>query len=61
MKSKVDIIDANKLETLQTNLSKLSNEVKSNVIKNTPYDELVKKKFILFLQTDKDTWYQYIY
>lgn len=55
MKSKVDIIDANKLETLQTNLSKLSNEVKSNVIKNTPYDELVKKKFILFLQTDKDT------
>ena len=61
MKSKVDIIDANKLETLQTNLSKLSNAVKSNVIKNTPYDELVKKKFILFLQTDKDTWYQYIY
>ena len=53
MKSKVDIIDANKLETLQTNLSKLSNVVKSNVIKNTPYNELVKKSLYFFFRQTK--------
>lgn len=53
MKSKVDIIDANKLETLLTNLSKFSNVVKSNVIKNTPYDELVKKRLYFFFRQTK--------
>ena len=40
-------MDADKLETVLTNLSKLSNVVKNYVIKNTTNEE----KFILLIQT----------
>ena len=43
MESKADKLDIVKLETTLINLSKLSDEAKSEVIKNTTYDELVKK------------------
>ena len=46
LKSKVDIMDVDKLETVLTHLSKLSNVVKNYVIKNTTNDE----KFILLIQ-----------
>ena len=39
----VDKIDVVKLETVPTDLSKLSNVVKSDFVENTTYDELVKK------------------
>ena len=42
-KSNVDKIDVVKLETVPTDLSKLSNVVKSDFVENTTYDELVKK------------------
>ena len=41
--SNVDKIDVVKLETVPTDLSKLSNVVKSDFVENTTYDELVKK------------------
>ena len=43
MESKADKLDIVKLETTLINLSKLSDVAKSEVIKNTTYDELVKK------------------
>ena len=43
LKSKVDTLDIAKLETTPVHLCKLSNVVKSNVAKETEYDELVKK------------------
>ena len=43
MESKADKLDIVKLETTLINLSKLSDVTKSEVIKNTTYDELVKK------------------
>ena len=43
MESKADKLDIVKLETTLINLSKLSDAAKSEVIKNTTYDELVKK------------------
>ena len=42
LKSSLDKLDIGKLETTQADLI-LSNVVKSNVIKKTEYDELVKK------------------
>ena len=39
----MDKLDIGKLETTPTDLSKLSNVVKTEVIKKTQYDELVKK------------------
>ena len=44
---KVDKLDVEKLETAPVDLSKLSNIAKTNVIKKTEYDELVKK-LVLF-------------
>ena len=49
MKSKVDKLDIGKLETTQVDLSKLSNVVKNNIVKNAEYNELVKKLKILVL------------
>ena len=43
VKSKVDKLDIGKLETTPVDLSKVSNVVKNDVIKNTEYEELVKK------------------
>ena len=43
MKSKVDKLNIGKLETTPEDLSKLSNEVKNDVVKKTVYDELVIK------------------
>ena len=43
MESKADKLDIVKLETTLINLSKLSDVAKSEVIKNTTCDELVKK------------------
>ena len=42
-KSKVDKLDVRELETSLVDSSKLSNAVKTNVVKKTEYDELVKK------------------
>ena len=39
----VDQLDIKKLEATPVNLSELSNVVKNNAIKNSEYDELVKK------------------
>ena len=43
MKSKVDKLNIGKLETTPEDSSKLSNEVKNDVVKKTVYDELVIK------------------
>ena len=43
MKSKVDQLDIGKLETTPVHLTKLSNVVKTDAVKKTIYDELVKK------------------
>ena len=43
MKIKVDKLDIGKLEITLVGLSKLSNAVKTNAVKETEYDELVKK------------------
>ena len=43
MKSKVDKLDIGKLETVQIDLSKLSNALKYEVAKKSEYNELVKK------------------
>ena len=42
MKSKIDRLDIGKLKTTPTDLSKLSNVVKNEVIKKTEYDDLVR-------------------
>ena len=43
LKSEIDKLDIRKLETTPADLSKLSNVVKTEAIKKTVYDELVKK------------------
>ena len=47
LKIKVDKLDIGKLETTAVDLSKLSNVVKNDAVKNTEYNELVKKVMIL--------------
>ena len=43
LKSKVEKIDVDKLETVPTDLSKLRNVVEKDVVKKNEYDKLVKK------------------
>ena len=43
LKTEVDKLDLEKLATVPVDLSKLSNEVKNNVVKKTVYDKLVVK------------------
>ena len=43
MKSKVDKLDVDKLESVPADLSKLSDLVKTDVVKKTEYNQLVKK------------------
>ena len=43
LKSEVDKLDIDKLETTSVDLSKLSDVVKNEVVNKTAYDELVKK------------------
>ena len=43
LKSKVDELDIGKLKATPVDLSKLSNVVKTDVVKKTEYNELVKK------------------
>ena len=43
MKSEVDELDIDKLETVSVDLSKLSDVLKIKGVKRTLYDELVKK------------------
>ena len=43
LKSEIDKFDIGKLETTSVDLSKLSDAVKNEVVRNTLYDELVKK------------------
>ena len=43
LKSDVDELDIDKLETVQTDLSKLSNVIDYDVDKRAAYDDLVKK------------------
>ena len=43
LKTEVDKIDADKLKTVPVDLSKLSNVVKNDVVKETEYDKLVTK------------------
>ena len=43
MKSKVDLLDIDKLISVPVDLSKLSDVVKNNAVKKTKYDQLVKK------------------
>ena len=43
LKSDVDRLDIDKLESTLVDLSQLSNLVKTNVVKNSAYNELVKK------------------
>ena len=43
LKSDVDKLDINILKTAPADLSRLSNVVENGVVKNTVYDELVKK------------------
>ena len=43
LKTKVDKLDIDKLRPVRTDLSKLSNVVKNDVVKKTDYDKLVPK------------------
>ena len=43
LKSEIDKLDIDKLETAPVDLSKLRDVVKNEVVKKTLYDELVKK------------------
>ena len=43
MKIKVDKLDVDKLKPVSVDLSKLSDVVNNDVVKNTEYNELVKK------------------
>ena len=43
LKSKIDELDVDKLVPVPNDLSKVNNIVKNEVVKNTVYDELVKK------------------
>ena len=44
LKSKIDKLDVDKLVHVPVDLSKLSDLVKNDVVKNTEYDELVKSE-----------------
>ena len=64
MKSDIDKVDIDKLETIPANLSNLSNVVKKEVVKKTVYNELVKKvnaintsAFVLKTQYNTNKWY----
>ena len=46
---KVDKLEVGKLETAPVDLSKLSNIAKTDVVKKTEYDELVKKLMLFRL------------
>ena len=61
LKSKIDELDINKLKIVPTDLSKLSDAVKNEVIKKTGYNKLVTKvdnidtkKFVLKTKYEKD-------
>ena len=61
LKTEVDKLDIDKLVPLQVDLSKLSDEVKSDVVKKTVYDKLVVKvnnidtsRFVLKNEYDTD-------
>ena len=43
LKTEVDKLDVDKLATVPADLSKLSNLIKNDVVKNTVYDKLVAK------------------
>ena len=43
LKSKIDILDVDKLVPVPVDLSKVSDVVKNDLVKKTEYDELVKK------------------
>ena len=43
LKTKVDNLDIDKLQTVSADLSKLSNVVFNGIVKKTPYDQLVIK------------------
>ena len=43
LKTEVDKIDVDKLQTVPIDLAKLSNVVKNDVVKKTEYNKLVKK------------------
>ena len=49
LKADVDKWDIDKLVPAPVELSKLSDVVKSNVVKKTEYDELVQKKLIILV------------
>ena len=51
LKLDIEDLDIDKLKTVPVNFSKLSNEVKSNVIKKAVFDELVKKLMLFRLMT----------
>ena len=61
LKAGIDKIDVDKLKTVPTDLSKLSNLVNNEVVKKTVYDELVAKvnnvdtsEFVLQIKYDTD-------
>ena len=49
LKTEIDKIDVEKLETIPVDLSKLSNAVNSEVVKKSVFDRLVAKVIILTL------------
>ena len=64
LKSDIDKVDIDKLETIPANLSNLSNVVKKEVVKKTVYNEWVKKVnaintsgFVLKTQYNTNKWY----
>ena len=61
LKAGIDKIDVDKLKTVPTDLSKLSNLVNNEVVKKTVYDELVAKvnnvdtsEFVLKIKYDTE-------
>ena len=52
LKSDIDKLDINQLETIPADLSKLNNAVEKEVLEKTVYDELVKKVNVI---QDTDT------
>ena len=50
VKTELDKLDINKLTSVPNDLSKLSNVVKNDVVKNTEYNKLKQKHIILILQ-----------
>ena len=45
LKSEVDKLDVDKLKLIPTDLSKLSNVLRNDVVKNTDYNKLVTKVY----------------